>query len=67
MEQKIVDKSGAWYAYKGDKIGQGKDNSREFLRANPVLAREIENRVRVAVGLPELPPASASAPAPAEA
>ncbi|WP_454457582.1 recombinase RecA [Thauera phenylacetica] len=67
VEQKIVDKSGAWYAYKGDKIGQGKDNSREFLRANPVLAREIENRVRVAVGLPELPPASASAPAPAEA
>ena len=67
VEHKIVDKSGAWYAYQGDKIGQGKDNSREFLRANPVLAREIENRVRVAVGLPELPPASASAPAPAEA
>ncbi|MBV2262547.1 MAG: recombinase RecA [Thauera sp.] len=67
VEHKIVDKSGAWYAYKGDKIGQGKDNSREFLRTNPVLAREIENRVRVAVGLPELPPAAASAPAPAEA
>ena len=67
VEHKIVDKSGAWYAYQGDKIGQGKDNSREFLRANPVLAREIENRVRVAVGLPELPPAAASAPAPAEA
>jgi recombination protein RecA len=67
VDHKIVDKSGAWYAYKGDKIGQGKDNSREFLRANPILAREIENRVRVAVGLPELPPAAASAPAPAEA
>ena len=67
VEHKSVDKSGAWYAYKGDKIGQGKDNSREFLRANPVLAREIENKVRVAVGLPELPPAAASAPAPAEA
>ncbi len=67
VEHKIVDKSGAWYAYNGDKIGQGKDNSREFLRANPVLAREIENKVRVAVGLPELPPAAASAPAPAEA
>jgi len=67
VEHKIVDKSGAWYAYKGDKIGQGKDNSREFLRANPVLAREIENKVRVAVGLPELPPAAASAPASAEA
>ena len=67
VDHKIVDKSGAWYAYQGDKIGQGKDNSREFLRANPMLAREIENRVRVAVGLPELPPAAASAPAPAEA
>ncbi|MDR1661633.1 MAG: recombinase RecA, partial [Azoarcus sp.] len=54
----IVDKSGSWYAYKGDKIGQGKDNTREFLRNNPVLAREIENRVRAAVGLPELPEAA---------
>ncbi|HAF55726.1 MAG TPA: recombinase RecA [Thauera sp.] len=67
VEHKIVDKSGAWYAYKGDKIGQGKDNSREFLRANPTLAREIENKVRVAVGLPELPAAAAAAPAAAEA
>ena len=66
VEHKIVDKSGAWYAYNGDKIGQGKDNSREFLRNNPALAREIENKVRVAVGLPELPPA-APAPAAAEA
>jgi recombination protein RecA len=56
----IVDKSGSWYAYKGDKIGQGKDNTREFLRNNPTLAREIENRVRTAVGLPELPAASSA-------
>ncbi|AYH45796.1 recombinase RecA [Azoarcus sp. DN11] len=55
VQHKIVDKSGAWYAYNGDKIGQGKDNSREFLRANPALAREIENKVRVTVGLKELP------------
>ncbi|MDX5410862.1 MAG: recombinase RecA [Thauera sp.] len=67
VEHKIVDKSGAWYAYQGDKIGQGKDNSREFLRNNPALAREIENKVRVAVGLPEMPPATPAAPAPAEA
>ncbi|MCK0509903.1 recombinase RecA [Aromatoleum buckelii] len=51
VQHKIVDKSGAWYAYKGEKIGQGKDNSREFLRANPALAREIENKVRAQVGL----------------
>jgi recombination protein RecA len=51
---KIVDKSGAWYSYQGEKIGQGKDNSREFLRENPELAREIENKVRVALDVPLL-------------
>ncbi|HNO88947.1 MAG TPA: DNA recombination/repair protein RecA, partial [Rhodocyclaceae bacterium] len=64
VTHKFIDKSGAWYAYQGDKIGQGKDNAREFLKANPALAREIENKVRVAVGLPELPgvaPAAAAA------
>jgi recombination protein RecA len=54
VEHKIVDKSGAWYAYNGDKIGQGKDNVRDFLKANPALAREIENKVRIAVGLKEM-------------
>jgi recombination protein RecA len=63
VDHKIVDKSGAWYAYSGNKIGQGKDNTREFLRANPDLAREIENKVRVAVGLPELPALPAATPA----
>jgi recombination protein RecA len=48
---RVVDKSGAWYAYNGEKIGQGKDNSREFLRENPELAREIENKIRAAVGV----------------
>ena len=66
VAHKIVDKSGAWYAYSGDKIGQGKDNSREFLRNNPALAREIENKVRVTVGLPKMAP-GAAAPAPASA
>ncbi len=60
VQHKIVEKSGSWYAYNGDKIGQGKDNVREFLRANPALAREIENRIRVAVGLDELPPVAAA-------
>ena len=52
VEAKIVDKSGAWYAYKGEKIGQGKDNAREFLRENPDIALEIENKVREALGVP---------------
>ena len=51
---RILDKSGAWYAYNGEKIGQGKDNAREFLRENPTVAREIENKVRESVGIPLL-------------
>ena len=50
----VVDKSGAWYAYSGEKIGQGKDNAREFLKENPDVAIEIENRVREAMGIPLL-------------
>lgn len=46
VQAKIVDKAGAWYSYSGEKIGQGKDNAREFLRENPEIAREIENRIR---------------------
>jgi len=51
---RILEKSGAWYAYNGEKIGQGKDNSREFLRENPALAHEIENKVRESMGIPLL-------------
>jgi recombination protein RecA len=51
---RILDKSGAWYAYNGEKIGQGKDNAREFLRENPDIAREIENKVRGHMGIPLL-------------
>jgi recombination protein RecA len=40
------------YAYNGEKIGQGKDNAREFLRENPDVAREIENKVREGLGIP---------------
>jgi recombination protein RecA len=54
VEHKIIDKSGAWYAYKGEKIGQGKDKTREFLREHPDMAIEIENRVREAVGVAAL-------------
>ena len=58
---RIVEKSGAWYAYKGEKIGQGRDNSREFLRENPTLAIEIENKVRESLGIPLLQPTVGSA------
>ncbi|MEL0192392.1 MAG: recombinase RecA [Halieaceae bacterium] len=49
----LVDKSGAWYAYKGDKIGQGKANASKFLEANPAIAGEIESQIRhQTMGLP---------------
>ena len=47
----IVEKSGAWYSYNGERIGQGKDNAREYLREKPELALEIENRVRESFGV----------------
>jgi recombination protein RecA len=63
---KIVDKAGAWYAYSGEKIGQGKDNAREFLRENPELAHEIENRIRESLGVAQLPSAGAASTPAAE-
>jgi len=48
----VLEKSGSWYAYNGEKIGQGKDNAREFLRENHGLAVEIENKVRESLGIP---------------
>ena len=54
----VVEKSGAWYAFNGEKIGQGRDNSREFLKENPDLAIEIENKVRESLGIPLISAAS---------
>ncbi|MBK6632663.1 MAG: recombinase RecA [Betaproteobacteria bacterium] len=50
---KLVEKSGAWYSYNGERIGQGKDNAREYLKEHPEMAREIENKVRATVGVVE--------------
>jgi recombination protein RecA len=47
----VVEKSGAWYIYNGDRLGQGKDNCREFLRENPALALEIEAKIREKAGV----------------
>ena len=51
VEHKIVDKSGAWFAYGGDRLGQGRENSKQFLKDNPQVARAIEERVRRELGL----------------
>ncbi|KMZ12453.1 RecA protein [Candidatus Burkholderia humilis] len=54
VQAKLVDKAGAWYSYNGDRIGQGKDNAREFLRENPDIAHEIENKIRESLGVAAL-------------
>jgi recombination protein RecA len=51
VEHNIVRKSGAWYTYEGDQLGQGKENSRKFLLAHPEMANEIETRILTALGI----------------
>jgi recombination protein RecA len=65
VNARIIEKSGAWYAYNGEKIGQGRDNAREFLRENASLSVEIENKVRESLGIP-LRGAEPGAPAPSK-
>ena len=62
VEHQIVDKSGAWYSYNGERIGQGRDNVRDFLRSNPDIASDIENVVRQKMGLDSLGSSDVSAP-----
>ncbi|MCR2746385.1 recombinase RecA [Limnobacter parvus] len=56
----FVDKAGAWYSYNGEKIGQGKDNARDFLKANPAMSAEIENKIREKLGVRLLEEAAAA-------
>jgi len=74
VQHGIIEKTGAWYTYKGDRLGQGRDNGRDFLKENAELAREIEMKVREAAGvalpLPVVPAANEEAeqePVPAPA
>ena len=63
VEQGIVRKSGAWYTYEGDQLGQGKENARNFLRENPDTANEIEKRIKEKLGVGPRLDADAAAPA----
>ena len=60
VANKLVDKSGSWYAYNGEKIGQGKENSKQFLKDNPAIAEEIETKLRELL-LPPRKPSSGEA------
>jgi recombination protein RecA len=58
VEHKIVEKSGAWYSYNGERIGQGKDNTRNWLKENPAIAQDVETKVREALGVRSAAPAA---------
>ena len=52
VEKRVVEKAGAWYSYKGERLGQGREAVRDFLKTNPAIAKEIEQKVRDLAGLP---------------
>ncbi len=60
-DAKIIEKAGAWYSYNGERIGQGKDNARTYLKERPELSFEIENKVRLHLGVPLLMPSAVTA------
>jgi recombination protein RecA len=51
VTHKIVEKSGAWYAYGTERIGQGRENAKRFLKENPAMTDEIETKLRAALGM----------------
>jgi len=71
VEQRMVEKSGSWFSYKGEKLGQGREGAKAFLEAHPEITREIELGVRTSLGLlPQgkgagaaTPPSAAATPA----
>jgi recombination protein RecA len=66
VEHGIIRKSGAWYTYDGDQLGQGKENARNFLRDNPDLADEIEKRIKEKLGIIPTVEGAALAPVPVD-
>jgi recombination protein RecA len=61
VAQNLIDKSGAWYSYNGDRIGQGKENVRQFLREHPEITNEIDRQLRERLLVPVGKPAAAAA------
>jgi recombination protein RecA len=66
VEQSIIRKSGAWYTYEGDQLGQGKENARKFLLDNPDLANEIEKKIKEKLGIGAVLDVDAAAPVPVD-
>jgi recombination protein RecA len=59
VEHKIVEKSGAWFAFEGDRLGQGRENARQFLKEHLDIRDEIDSRLRKGLGLPAPEPTKA--------
>jgi recombination protein RecA len=57
VDKRIVDKSGTWFAFNGERLGQGRENVKQFMRDNPEIARQIEQKVRLELGLTKEEPA----------
>jgi recombination protein RecA len=62
VDKKLVDKSGAWFSYKGERLGQGRDNAKQFLREHPEILETLNIKLREMLGLSK--PESTPAPAP---
>jgi recombination protein RecA len=65
VENRIVEKSGAWFSFQGDRLGQGRENAKNLLKSDPKIAARIEGEVRRALNLPGAPTEDAAPPAPA--
>ncbi len=63
VDRGFVEKSGAWYSYDSDRIGQGRENAKEFMRTNPKIAEKLDRQIREALGLGEETPVEADADA----
>ena len=58
VEKRIIEKSGAWFAYGGERLGQGRENAKQFLKENPEIYKAIEERVRRELGMGREEPAT---------
>jgi recombination protein RecA len=68
VNNRVVEKSGAWFSYKGERLGQGRENSKQLLKENPEILKRIENEVKLKLGLRVTETAAPSPPdAPAAA
>jgi len=65
--QNIIEKSGSWYGYKGERIGQGRENARQFLKDNPDVKKKVDTELRKHLGLAKEAAAAPAAPPPAAA